>query len=174
MENITTAHYSAGEVIIKEGDHSNSVFLIISGKVKITKRSKTGEIVLCTQGKNTIIGEMNIIDGRSRSASVITIEDTYCYRANSASLIRELQKVDGALFHALRSMVAKIRKNNKEIVFSEKYGDDVLIEDIKENDEYFMGEEQINDPEIQKKIEEIEHPFTKGLFRVLMTTAFKK
>ena len=126
MENIQTLHYSAGESIIKEGDHSNDVFLIISGAVEITKKTGKKDIILSTQRKNTIFGEMNIIDGKNRSAPVQATEDTYCYKANTIEIAKELGSVDKELLEALKSMVTTIRNQNIELAQIRKHNEQAI------------------------------------------------
>lgn len=67
--------YSTGELIIKEGDTDKSVYLLISGSVRITKNKK---IIIQFQRAGEIFGEMGFIVEKPRSASVIANEDTSC------------------------------------------------------------------------------------------------
>jgi CRP/FNR family cyclic AMP-dependent transcriptional regulator len=61
-------------IIINEGDASNSVFIILTGRVKVFSSDEGGrEIVFNDFGPGEYIGEMSL-DGRPRSASVMTLE----------------------------------------------------------------------------------------------------
>lgn len=61
-------------VIVNEGDETDSLFVILSGRVKIYLADEGGrEIVLGTQGPGEYFGEM-ALDGGARSASVMTLE----------------------------------------------------------------------------------------------------
>jgi len=65
-------------VIINEGDRGDSLFVIISGRVKVFVSDEEGrEMVLADHGPGDYVGEM-VLDGRPRSASVITTEPTVC------------------------------------------------------------------------------------------------
>jgi CRP/FNR family cyclic AMP-dependent transcriptional regulator len=65
-------------VFINEGDHSDSLFVIISGRVKVFVADADGrEMVLDIHGPGDYVGEM-ALDGRPRAASVMTMEPTVC------------------------------------------------------------------------------------------------
>ncbi|MCM2328024.1 MAG: Crp/Fnr family transcriptional regulator [Lysobacter sp.] len=68
--------YPRSTVIITEGDSSDSVFVVLSGKVKAFVSDSEGhELILDTQGPGDYVGEM-ALDGKPRSASVVTLEST--------------------------------------------------------------------------------------------------
>jgi len=61
-------------VIVSEGDETDSLYVIISGRVKVFVADESGkEIVLGTQRSGDYFGEM-VLDGGARSASVMTLE----------------------------------------------------------------------------------------------------
>jgi CRP/FNR family cyclic AMP-dependent transcriptional regulator len=66
--------YPKNTVFITEGDSSDSVFVVLAGKVKAFVSDTEGhELILNTQGPGDYVGEM-ALDGKPRSASVITQE----------------------------------------------------------------------------------------------------
>lgn len=61
-------------IIVSEGDETDSLYVILSGRVKVFVADESGrEIVLGTQGPGEYFGEM-ALDGGARSASVMTLE----------------------------------------------------------------------------------------------------
>ena len=50
--------YAKGEVIFREGEKGDTMYVIQSGKVKITKKTAAEEIVIAEIGKGEIFGEM--------------------------------------------------------------------------------------------------------------------
>ena len=65
-------------IIINEGDRGDSLFVIIAGKVKVFVSDRDGrEMILDIHGCGDYVGEM-ALDGRPRSASVMTLEPTTC------------------------------------------------------------------------------------------------
>jgi CRP-like cAMP-binding protein len=69
--------FDAGEAVITEGDRGNSFFVIVSGKVKVTKKQPDGgDLMLATLGESTFFGEMALLSSAPRMASVIAEEES--------------------------------------------------------------------------------------------------
>ncbi len=66
--------YAKGDTIVSEGELAAAFFVIISGKVEVTKKGTR----LSVMGAGDSFGEMALLDGFPRSASVAAIEDTEC------------------------------------------------------------------------------------------------
>src|SRR5258705_4175484 len=68
--------YPKNSVFITEGDSSDSLFVVLKGKVKVFVSDNEGhEMILDTHGPGEYVGEM-ALDGNPRSASVMTLEAT--------------------------------------------------------------------------------------------------
>ncbi len=68
--------YPKNTVFITEGDSSNAVFVVLTGKVKVFVADTEGhEMILDTHGPGEYVGEM-AMDGNPRSASCMTLEPT--------------------------------------------------------------------------------------------------
>ena len=74
--------YEDGERIIKEGDRDPWLYLLLSGKIKITKE---GLEIGTIDKKGEIFGEMRIIDSMSRSASVFAVGQTICLAVDTSA-----------------------------------------------------------------------------------------
>jgi CRP/FNR family transcriptional regulator, cyclic AMP receptor protein len=62
-------------IVISEGDTTDSLYVIVKGRVKVFVGNEQGrEITLCTQGPGEYFGELALLDGDGRSASVVTME----------------------------------------------------------------------------------------------------
>src|SRR5210317_1401111 len=67
--------YPKNSMIIHEGDNSEALFVVISGRVKAFLSDEKGkEIVLNNHGPGEYFGELALFDDSPRSASVITLE----------------------------------------------------------------------------------------------------
>jgi CRP/FNR family cyclic AMP-dependent transcriptional regulator len=86
--------YEPGELILEEGFFDAWIYFLVSGKVKIVKH---GEDVSILQRVGDIFGEMSIIDGSPRSASVYAADKTVCL-ATDASYIDRLSDNDRIAF----------------------------------------------------------------------------
>jgi CRP-like cAMP-binding protein len=67
--------FEPSEEIIKEGQYDNWIYFLLSGKVGICKQ---GESISILNRRGDLFGEMGIIDGSPRSASIMAIEKTSC------------------------------------------------------------------------------------------------
>ena len=64
-----------GSVIMAEGDRVDSLYIVVSGRLKVMMGEADGkEMILAIIGPGEIFGEMGLIDDGPRSASVIAIE----------------------------------------------------------------------------------------------------
>jgi CRP/FNR family cyclic AMP-dependent transcriptional regulator len=70
----TPRQYPRNAVIINEGDESDAVFVVVSGKLQVYLSGDRGrKVVLGVRGPGEYVGEMAMADG-VRSASVVTLE----------------------------------------------------------------------------------------------------
>jgi CRP/FNR family cyclic AMP-dependent transcriptional regulator len=73
-EHAVTRTFPAHTVIVSEGDGSDALYVVLSGKVKIFLANESGkEVLLNVEGPGEYFGEM-MLDGGARSASVMTLE----------------------------------------------------------------------------------------------------
>ena len=63
--------YRAEQVIFREGEPGDGLFILVSGSVRISKRSATGEEALAILEPNAFFGEMALIDFLPRAADAI-------------------------------------------------------------------------------------------------------
>lgn len=65
----------AGEVIFREGEAGDQMFVLHSGRVRLTKQGRKGVQTLSTLGPGEFFGEMAILNNRPRSATAEVIEE---------------------------------------------------------------------------------------------------
>lgn len=88
-------HFAAGDVILREGDEGDALFLVCSGSVEVVKRSSTGEpeeerrIAVLAVGD--VFGEMELIDTQRRSASVRALEPVTAVTLTNGDLLQIYQ-----------------------------------------------------------------------------------
>lgn len=117
--------YPKSAVLINEGDVGDSLYIVLSGRVKVYSSNAAGrEVVIAFHGPGEYIGEMSL-DGSPRSASVLTLEPTTCAlvtRANFRQFI--LAHPDFAL-HLIEKLIQRVRlttENVKSLALSDVYG----------------------------------------------------
>ncbi|HAP43961.1 MAG: hypothetical protein A2087_10650 [Spirochaetes bacterium GWD1_61_31] len=73
----TERSFKAGDVLIKQGEDGIGLFILITGRVKVTKTNPGGQNVeIASNGAGDILGEMAVLDGAPRTATVTATEPT--------------------------------------------------------------------------------------------------
>jgi CRP-like cAMP-binding protein len=78
--------FSAGEVLFREGERGEEMYVIQSGLVRIVKRVGGEYRSLATLGRGEFVGEMAILNGRPRTATALVLEDAKCLVIDAATL----------------------------------------------------------------------------------------
>ena len=107
--------FKDGEVICKEGDEGKSMFVIQSGKVKVTKSVADEEITLTTLKEGEIFGEMALFDHMPRSATVKAEGDAVVLSVDKKGFFAKASKDPTLAFNILLGMSGRIRSLNNEI-----------------------------------------------------------
>src|SRR5262245_40713201 len=83
---LKTAEFAASEVIVREGAHGVSMYIIKSGLIEVRKKDpSTGIDFLVAQlSEGSAVGEMSLLTGRPRSATVMTVKPTVVYMLTRA------------------------------------------------------------------------------------------
>lgn len=81
---------NADEVIFKKNDYGNSFFSILRGSVKIHIEQQDGTVTIITLGSGDFFGEMGLLSGRRRSATVIAGDDCILVETSRRSMLRLL------------------------------------------------------------------------------------
>jgi CRP/FNR family cyclic AMP-dependent transcriptional regulator len=117
--------YPKNTVFITEGDSSDSVFVILSGRVKVYSSNEAGrEFVIDFHGPGEYVGEMTL-DGDPRSASVITVEPTTCAVVNRAQFRDFILAHPDFAMHLIDRLIHRLRVttgNLKSLALSDVYG----------------------------------------------------
>jgi CRP/FNR family cyclic AMP-dependent transcriptional regulator len=110
------AQYSPGTRIIEEGTVGVSVFIIVSGKVKIYLSFGEEQIELTKLGPGEFFGEMSLIDDHAAVATVEAEEPTSVVtltRADFKALLSSSTEISEKLWESLaRDLNSKIRKTD--------------------------------------------------------------
>jgi CRP/FNR family cyclic AMP-dependent transcriptional regulator len=78
--------FRAGDVLFREGERGEEMYVIQSGVVQIVKRVGDGERSLATLGRGEFVGEMAILNDKPRSATARVLEDAHCLLIDAATL----------------------------------------------------------------------------------------
>jgi CRP/FNR family transcriptional regulator, cyclic AMP receptor protein len=103
-----------GHVLFTVGDPGDALYVIRSGIVEVFVRNDTGQrIVLETAGPKDFFGEMSLLDGGPRTASVVVSEDLEAIRVDRGDIQRLLEKHPTAAMDLLTAMGRRLRQTGE-------------------------------------------------------------
>ncbi|MGW0732268.1 Crp/Fnr family transcriptional regulator [Streptomyces sp. NPDC002851] len=109
----TRVEYEAGRILMREGDATAFVLILVDGVVKATGRTHDGrDALLAVRMGGELVGELAAVDGKPRSATVTTCGTVTARVVGREDFLRCLHR-DPAIAHAVNaSVVAKLRAAN--------------------------------------------------------------
>ena len=108
--------YSRGQIIFQEGEEGNALFIVLSGKVKVSLNDEEGrEYVLDTIERNGFFGELSLIDDLPRSANIYAMEacDLVVIRRND--FMKLLMENPSIAINILKVMAGRLRAADERI-----------------------------------------------------------
>lgn len=122
----TIKTYPKNSTIIREGEEGGALFIILSGKVQAYLSSASGRmVILSTQSAGSFFGELSLLYGEPRSASITALEPTICSLIPRPALKAWLRNHPDAAFSVIRSLTRRIRsltENVRGLALSDVYG----------------------------------------------------
>ena len=113
--------YADGEIICSEGESGNIMYVIQSGKIKITKKSETGkDLTVATLKNGDFFGEMSLFDKLPRSATATAVGDVQILSIDKKKFFKTIDRDPTLVFNILESMSRRIRNLNEEYAHLKK------------------------------------------------------
>jgi CRP/FNR family cyclic AMP-dependent transcriptional regulator len=117
--------YPKNAVLINEGDRGDTLYVVISGRVKVYASNEAGrEVVIDFHGPGEYVGEMSL-DGSPRSASVMTVAPTTCAVVDRAQFREFIRAHPDFALHLVHKLIHRARlatENVKSLALSDVYG----------------------------------------------------
>ena len=105
--------FRKGETIFHRGDEGASMMLVLSGSVKIFNTTADGrEAVLNFLGPADVIGEITILDGLDRAASVLALEATETFSLQRRDIIPALLANPETMLEVIQMLCGKLRNTS--------------------------------------------------------------
>src|SRR4051812_38554678 len=118
--------YRRGEVIFHQGDPGDALHFLTHGRVKVVLDAETGEeAVIAILGPGDCFGELALIDGEPRSATVMTLEPVQTvslFRSDFMTFIRGNVQVAERLMVALAGTIRRADESMADLVFLDLEG----------------------------------------------------
>ena len=142
---LETRDFPAGSLILKQGDLSDHTHFVLNGRVSVRMESNGLENLVAELGPGSIFGEMGMILGDRRSASVFAEDDCHIGLLSKARFMSWLEEGDGCALKLLLNVVhvqaVRLRQvNTKLIELSEQHKDNEVRADLQAFRQKLFGE----------------------------------
>lgn len=108
--------FQKDQIILLENEDGDSLFTITKGKVKVTTFSEHGkEVIFSILYDGDFFGDMSLLDGKPRSASVVAIEDSEVRMIRRPDFVRLLDQHPGIALKLLEELTSRLRKADERI-----------------------------------------------------------
>lgn len=123
---LTRRTIARGHVVFREGDPGDRLFVVMSGKVKISRAASDGrENLLAVLGTGEMFGELSLFDPGPRTATVTTVTEATLASLDHDDLRPLLIERPGVAVHLLQALAQRLRRTNEamaDLVFTDVPG----------------------------------------------------
>jgi CRP/FNR family transcriptional regulator len=108
--------YADGEIIARQGDVGEQMFVVQSGRVEVVLEGKTGSERLAVLGAGDFFGEMALFDKVVRSATAQAMGQARVLTVDKRTLLKRISEDPLLAVNLLRTMSTRIRTLNNQLV----------------------------------------------------------
>ncbi len=108
--------YGPGEIIFRQGEVGDCMYVIQSGKVEVIQESEGRELRLAELGEGDFFGEMALIEKEVRSATVRPMGEVRVITVDKRLFLRKIHDDPSLAFRIMERMSRRIRDLNKELM----------------------------------------------------------
>src|SRR2546428_12363404 len=114
VEHLVRRHPS-GTVLFREGDRGQTMYVIRSGRVNISKRIGDREITLAVLGPGEFFGEMALLEGLPRSAGATVVEEALLCEGEQGALATVGRRNSEIAVRLMRRLSSRLREADRQI-----------------------------------------------------------
>jgi CRP-like cAMP-binding protein len=108
--------YPKGVRVFHEGDHSDACYIVRSGDLRVTREHSDGRaIALATLGPGDIFGELAMLDGGTRSASVETLTESELLALPASDVRRVIAAHGDIAAKLIVAITRRLRETNERV-----------------------------------------------------------
>ena len=167
--------YKKDDIILIENDEGSSLFWILKGRVKVVRMSDDGkEVILNILGENEFFGEMSVLDGYTRSASVIAMDNAELFILRRNTFLKLLRDYPDITIKIIQTISKRLRRANLKIKAlsignSEQKVGAVLLQFALDYGNYIGNTVKIENLPIQQEIAKMAGTSRETVSRVMST-----
>jgi predicted acylesterase/phospholipase RssA/CRP-like cAMP-binding protein len=101
----------SGDTLFREGEAADALYVLVSGRMHVLVKGPDGANVLVAEiGRGEAVGEMAILTGASRSATVVAVRDSRLVKLSQAAFERIVQRCPRAMLLVTRRLVQRLQQ----------------------------------------------------------------
>ncbi len=108
--------YQDGEVIFRQGDVGDCMYVIQEGQVEIIAGQDGKEVRLAVRGEGEFFGEMAIFEHELRSATVRALGTVRVLTVDERNFLRRIHEDPSLAYRVVQTMSRRIRELSTEVV----------------------------------------------------------
>ena len=113
---VTKRRFKRGEALVDQGQKSNALFILLTGRARVTSADSRGrEVILATLAQGDYLGEMSIIDNEPHSATVRAEVQTDVLVLGRTEFARCLTENASMALVVMRGLVKRLRHADRKI-----------------------------------------------------------
>ena len=116
--------YARGQTLFQQGAYGDTMFVIQSGAVELTRSENGREIVLAVMERGDFFGEMTLIDSGPRSATAKTVQTSRLLQISRNSLLEHASRDPSIMINLMAAMCMRIEKTNsllQSIIYEDEF-----------------------------------------------------
>ena len=107
--------YRDGEIIIKQGDRGNSLYVVQEGRVDVIHETPEGDIKLAELRESDFFGEMGLFEEDVRSCTVRAAGDVTILTIDKRNFFKSIRRDPSLAYRLLEKMSNRLREANEKI-----------------------------------------------------------
>ena len=157
-QRVVKRSFPKNTIILSEGDNSDSLYLILEGKVKVFLNDENGkEAIINYQEAGEYFGELSLIDESTRSASIMTTDKCILAVITKQAFHQIMQDNPDIAIHLLKDLVQRVRTLTDEVkslALSDVYGrlSKTLLGMARQSDGEWVIDEPFTQQELANRI----------------------
>ena len=115
-----TVSIPAGQLVLREGDPGDSLYVVIDGELEVTKRQGNQDVLLALYEPGQFFGEMALLEQAPRSASVRTLRESTLLMISQGAFQTLLSCSASAPLRVLHTVTSRLRSTESMLIQNEK------------------------------------------------------
>ena len=117
VDRVEWRRLEAGAVLFEQDDPSDAAYFIVGGRVVVSIRTPDGdEEIVRELGRGEVVGELGLLDGAPRSATVRAVRDTTLASFSTQTFEELVSKHPSLMLHVARGILTRLKRAPRRLI----------------------------------------------------------